>query len=146
MSLRCGHQRAYCSSPRRYMSMESYDEMILTEKNQRTRRKTCPRATLFTTNPTFVGCCRRPGQRVASISSTASCSSLCHNQEDQNRDRMKNVLLHYPANKSRMLSLCHHVCLLLLKCNINNVTENEEGNTFFSIYFASVSLHTAPND
>jgi hypothetical protein len=30
MSLNFGHGRAYCSSPRRYMSLEYYDGMILT--------------------------------------------------------------------------------------------------------------------
>jgi hypothetical protein len=35
------------------MSMESNDGMILTGVNQRTWRKTCPSATLSTTNPTW---------------------------------------------------------------------------------------------
>jgi len=53
MSLNSGHQRAYCSSPRWYMSMESHGGIILTGENRRTRRKTCPSATLSTTNPTW---------------------------------------------------------------------------------------------
>jgi hypothetical protein len=32
MSLNCGHQRAYCSSPRRYMSMENHDGVISIRK------------------------------------------------------------------------------------------------------------------
>jgi hypothetical protein len=52
MSLNCGHQRAYCSTPRSYMSMESHGGMILTGKTRRTLRKTCASATLSTTNPT----------------------------------------------------------------------------------------------
>jgi hypothetical protein len=50
VSLNCGHQRAYCPSSRWYRSMESHDEMRLTGKSRRTRRKTCPSATLSTTN------------------------------------------------------------------------------------------------
>jgi hypothetical protein len=44
MSLNCGHQRAYCSSPRWYMCMESHGGMILAGGNRRSRRKTCPSA------------------------------------------------------------------------------------------------------
>jgi hypothetical protein len=51
MSLNCGHQQTYCSSPR-YMSLESHGGMILTEENRKTRRRTCLSATLSTTNPT----------------------------------------------------------------------------------------------
>jgi hypothetical protein len=36
------------------MSLESNGGMILTGKNRRTRRKTCPSATLSTTNPTWI--------------------------------------------------------------------------------------------
>jgi hypothetical protein len=53
MSLNCGHQHAYCSSSRWCMSTENHGWMILTGENQRTRRKTCPSATLSTTNPTW---------------------------------------------------------------------------------------------
>jgi hypothetical protein len=53
MSLNCGHQLAYCSSPSWYMSIESHGGMILTGENQRTWRKTCPSATLAFTNPTW---------------------------------------------------------------------------------------------
>jgi hypothetical protein len=42
LSLNCGHQRAYCPSPRWYMNIERYGGMILTGKRRRTRRKTCP--------------------------------------------------------------------------------------------------------
>jgi hypothetical protein len=52
MSLNCGHQWAYFSSPRCYMSMESHGGMILTGKTEELR-KTCPNATLSTTNPTW---------------------------------------------------------------------------------------------
>jgi hypothetical protein len=45
MSLNRGLQRAYCLSPRRYMSMESHSGIILTGKNRRSRRKSCPSAT-----------------------------------------------------------------------------------------------------
>jgi hypothetical protein len=37
------------------MSFESDGGMILTGENRRTRRKTCPSATLSTTNPTWIG-------------------------------------------------------------------------------------------
>jgi hypothetical protein len=63
MSLNCGHQRTYCSSPRWNMSMESHDEIILTEENRRARRKTCPSATLSTINPTWTGPREDPGLR-----------------------------------------------------------------------------------
>jgi hypothetical protein len=36
------------------MSMENDGGMILTGENQRTRRKTCPSATLSTTNPIWI--------------------------------------------------------------------------------------------
>jgi hypothetical protein len=36
------------------MSLESDGGMILTGENRRTRRKTCPSATLFTINPTWI--------------------------------------------------------------------------------------------
>jgi hypothetical protein len=36
------------------MSLKSDGGMILTEENRRTRRKTCPSATLSTTNPTWI--------------------------------------------------------------------------------------------
>jgi hypothetical protein len=36
------------------MSLESDGGMILTGENRRTRRKTCPSATLSTTNPTWI--------------------------------------------------------------------------------------------
>jgi hypothetical protein len=42
MSLNCGNQRAYCSSPRWYMSMESHDAMILTGKIEELGEKPVP--------------------------------------------------------------------------------------------------------
>jgi hypothetical protein len=42
ISLNCGHQLAYCSSPRWYRSMERDDGMILTGKNWRTRETPAP--------------------------------------------------------------------------------------------------------
>jgi hypothetical protein len=53
MSLNCDHQLAYCSFPRLYMSIESCDGIILTRENRRTRRRTCPSATLFITISTL---------------------------------------------------------------------------------------------
>jgi hypothetical protein len=37
-SLNCGHQQAYCSPPKCYMSTKSHDKIILTGDNRRTRR------------------------------------------------------------------------------------------------------------
>jgi hypothetical protein len=54
MSLNCGQQWAYSSSPRRYMSMENHGGVTLTGKNRRTRTETCPSATLSTTIPTWI--------------------------------------------------------------------------------------------
>jgi hypothetical protein len=63
MSWTCGHQRAYCSSPGWYMSMECHGGMILTGENRITRSKTYPIATLFTTNPTWTDPGAIPGLR-----------------------------------------------------------------------------------
>jgi hypothetical protein len=60
-SLNC-HWRTYCSSPRSY-ELESDGGMILTGENQRTRRRTCPSATMSTTNPTWIDPCANPGFR-----------------------------------------------------------------------------------
>jgi hypothetical protein len=45
------------------MSVESDGVMILTGENRRTRRKTCPSATLSTTNPTWIDPGANPGLR-----------------------------------------------------------------------------------
>jgi hypothetical protein len=45
------------------MSLESEGGMILTGENRRTRRKTCPSATLPTTNPTWIDQGANPGLR-----------------------------------------------------------------------------------
>jgi hypothetical protein len=45
------------------MSLESDGGMILTGENRRTRRKTCPSATLSTTNPTWIDPGVNPGLR-----------------------------------------------------------------------------------
>jgi hypothetical protein len=65
-SLNCGHQWVHCSSSRWCMSMDSHGRMILMG-NRRTRRKTCPSATLTSANPTWTDsgmnmglCCERP--------------------------------------------------------------------------------------
>jgi hypothetical protein len=50
ISPNCCHQQAYYSLPRWYMSMERHGGIIFTEEDRRTRRKTCPNATLSTTN------------------------------------------------------------------------------------------------
>jgi hypothetical protein len=45
------------------MSLESDGGMILTGENRRTQRKTCPIATLSTTNPTWIDPGANPGLR-----------------------------------------------------------------------------------
>jgi hypothetical protein len=45
------------------VSLESDGGMILTGENRRTRRKTCPSATLSTTNPTWIDPGANPGLR-----------------------------------------------------------------------------------
>jgi hypothetical protein len=45
------------------MSLESDGGMILTGENRGTRRKTCPSATLSTTNPTWIDLGANPGLR-----------------------------------------------------------------------------------
>jgi hypothetical protein len=62
--LNYNHQCAYCSPPDDNMSMESDGGMILTGENRRTRKKTCPSATLSTTNPIWTDPCAKPGLRV----------------------------------------------------------------------------------
>jgi hypothetical protein len=47
--------------PPDHMSLESDDGIILTGRNRRTRRKTCPSATLSTTNPTWIDPGANPG-------------------------------------------------------------------------------------
>jgi hypothetical protein len=42
MSPNCGHQRAYCSSPKWSMSMESHGGMILTGKTEELGEKPVP--------------------------------------------------------------------------------------------------------
>jgi hypothetical protein len=63
ISLNCGHQRAYCSSSRWYMSMESHDGMTLTGENRRSLRKADPSAALSTTNLTWTDPGANPGLR-----------------------------------------------------------------------------------
>jgi hypothetical protein len=76
MSLNCGHQLAYCLSPRYYVGI--HGGMILRGKNRRTRTKTCPSATLSTTYPTWTDpgtkpCLRRERPATNRLSSdTAS--------------------------------------------------------------------------
>jgi hypothetical protein len=55
MFLNVGHQRAYCSSPRRYVSIDSRDWMTVTGEIRRTLIKPCSGATLSTTNSTSGG-------------------------------------------------------------------------------------------
>jgi hypothetical protein len=50
-----------CSSPRWYMSIESYGGLLLTEENLRTQRRTCPSATLSTTNYIWTDSGSNPG-------------------------------------------------------------------------------------
>jgi hypothetical protein len=45
------------------MSLESDGGVTLTGENRRTRRKTCPSATLSTTNPTWI----EPGRELNSV-------------------------------------------------------------------------------
>jgi hypothetical protein len=45
------------------MSLESDGGMISTGENRRTQRKTCPSATLSTTNPTWIDLGAKPGLR-----------------------------------------------------------------------------------
>jgi hypothetical protein len=62
MSLNCGHQRAYCSSQRWYIHMEP-DRMTVNSESRRTRRKTCPSATLSTADLTWSNPVANPGFR-----------------------------------------------------------------------------------
>jgi hypothetical protein len=80
-SLNCDHQLGYCSSPRCYMRIESHCGIILTGENRRTRRKICPSATLFTTNPTRTDSETNPEHRVERQATNllSHCMAwLCH--------------------------------------------------------------------
>jgi hypothetical protein len=68
MSPKCCLQRAYCSSPRWYISMENHGGMILTGETEELE-KTCPSATLSTTNPTWTDPGTDPGLRSESPTS-----------------------------------------------------------------------------
>jgi hypothetical protein len=59
-SLNCGHQRAYCSSPKSYMSMECHGEMVLMGK-LKNLEKIYLSATVFTTNPAWTALGANPG-------------------------------------------------------------------------------------
>jgi hypothetical protein len=54
----------YIVHPPDDMSLESQSRMILTGENWRTWRKTCPSATLSTTNPTWIDTGMNPGLRT----------------------------------------------------------------------------------
>jgi hypothetical protein len=56
------------------MSLESYGGMILTGETRRTRRKTCPSATLSTTNPTWID----PGANPDLRSERPATNDLSH--------------------------------------------------------------------
>jgi hypothetical protein len=55
MSVNCGHQQAYSSSRRWYISMESHCGMTLAGENRRTRIKTYQSATLSIKNSIWTG-------------------------------------------------------------------------------------------
>jgi hypothetical protein len=60
MSLNCGQQRAYCSSPRWRMSMASHRGTISTGEDRKTRTKTCASATVSTVSTTWNDPCTNP--------------------------------------------------------------------------------------
>jgi hypothetical protein len=60
--LNCGHQRAYCSLPRCYMSVDSHGGMILTGETEALGENS-PSATLSTTNLIWTDPSTNPGLR-----------------------------------------------------------------------------------
>jgi hypothetical protein len=62
MSLNCGHQRAYCSSPRLYMSMEATVEWYWQGKPKNSEIN-LSQYTLFTIHPTWTDPRANPGLR-----------------------------------------------------------------------------------
>jgi hypothetical protein len=56
------------------MSLESDGGMILTGENRRTRRKTCPSATLSTTKPTWID----PGTNPSLSGERPAINDLSH--------------------------------------------------------------------
>jgi hypothetical protein len=54
MPLNCDHERACCSLPTWYMSMESHGAIIFTAEQRITRKKTRPIIIMSTTNPTHI--------------------------------------------------------------------------------------------
>jgi hypothetical protein len=73
LSLNCGHQRAYCSSSRWYMSTESHGGIVLTGENRRTRRRICPSAHLSITSHMD-----RPGREPVPCGITPETNRLSH--------------------------------------------------------------------
>jgi hypothetical protein len=63
LSLNCGLQRAYCSSPSWCMSIESHGGMILTGQNRKTRSQTSLSATLSSTYPIWTDMDTNPALR-----------------------------------------------------------------------------------
>jgi hypothetical protein len=65
---------AYYAFPRWYEFGERRWNNILTEENRRTRRKTCPSATLSTTNPTWID----PGVNTGLRGERSATNDLSH--------------------------------------------------------------------
>jgi hypothetical protein len=63
LSLNCDHQRAYCSSPSWYRSMEGHGGMISTGRNRKARREACPSDSLTATNSMWTDPVANPGLR-----------------------------------------------------------------------------------
>jgi hypothetical protein len=74
MYLNWGHQRAYCSSPRWYLSIESHAWNYTDRENRRIRRKTYPSATLSITNATWT----EPGENPGLHSERSATNCLSH--------------------------------------------------------------------
>jgi hypothetical protein len=111
MSLNCGLQRAYCSSPYDILlCMQSHGGIILIGKNRRTQRKLSPSVTFSTTNPTCTDPGRNPclhGERSAANRLSHGTAWLCHTQEQYiYTSRHAILMLHVEEHDEMTGALC----------------------------------------
>jgi hypothetical protein len=81
------------------MSLESDGGMILTGKNRRTRRKTCPSATLSATNPTWIDPGANPGLR----GERPATNDLSHGTVHSSYLLQMSLLVGLPASSGRQV-------------------------------------------
>jgi hypothetical protein len=99
------------------MSLESDGGMILTGKNRRTRRKTCPSATLSTTNPTWIYPGANPGLRGERSTTNDLIHGTAHTWPLKEDERLKSL----PIFMSVRCCRCMIVIVTGFFCKSNTV-------------------------